>query len=363
MIMKLNPIFSDNMVLQAEKPIYVFGSGTGHVTVEIAGVSAALVSTTENWLVNLPACEYGGPYEMTVNLDGDIKTFHNIYFGDVYLLAGQSNIEFKLWSSSTPKTYYKDNDSLRLFTVDRLEDEGEHILTDAGWKSIDKAGNLSDLAGEHYRSNEGWIVAEKDSVCFWSALGYLIGDELLKRSDKKIGLIACYQGASVIQSWLPEHYLDETAFFVPLESRSPSARNPDYSCFNTDGKLYSCMLQEVIPYALKAVIWYQGEANTRGNDSEKEIYAGILKLLINKWRIDFSDNNLPFVIVQIHDYTIGLNRKGSGWRNIQAAQEFVTQTVPNTYLVKSADVCETEDIHPQTKLPLALRIAEVLEKL
>ena len=361
--MKLNSIFSDNMVLQAGKPIRIFGQGDGTASAEIGGLRTSVISKSKNWCMELPAFEYGGPYELIIILNGETTILKNIYFGDVYLLSGQSNIELKIWETNTSQEHYADNDALRLFTVDRLEDEGAHVLTENGWKSIDKAGNLSDLAGEHYRSNEGWIVAEKDSVCFWSALGYLIGDELLKRSDKKIGLIACYQGASVIQSWLPEHYLDETAFFVPLESRSPSARNPDYSCFNTDGKLYSCMLQEVIPYALKAVIWYQGEANTRGNDSEKEIYAGILKLLINKWRIDFSDNNLPFVIVQIHDYTIGLNRKGSGWRNIQAAQEFVTQTVPNTYLVKSADVCETEDIHPQTKLPLALRIAEVLEKL
>ncbi|MBO5952607.1 MAG: hypothetical protein J6Q53_00550 [Oscillospiraceae bacterium] len=361
--MKLNPIFSDNMVLQATKPIYIFGCGAGTVTIEIAGKSASVVSTGDNWLLELPAFDYGGPYEMTVDLDGDTKTLKNIYFGDVYLLAGQSNIEFKLWSSSTPKTYYKDNESLRLFTVDRLEDEGEHILTDAGWKSIDKAGNLSDLAGEHYRSREGWIVAEKDSVCFWSALGYLIGDELLKRSDKKIGLIACYQGASVIQSWLPEHYLDETAFFVPLELRCNNAKFPDYSCFNDDGKLYNGMLKTVLPFALKAVVWYQGESHTNGDDSKQEVYAGILELLINKWRSDFMDESLPFIIVKIHDYEVSLNKKGNGWRNIQAAQEAVAQAVPNTYLVKSADVCETDEIHPSTKLPLAIRIADVLQNL
>ena len=173
-------------------------------------------------------------------------------------------------------------------------------------------------------------------------------------------MIACYQGASCIQSWLPKHFLDNTDCFVPLEKRSENARNPLYSAWNGDGMLYDGMLKEILPFSMKAVLWYQGEANTNGADSNREVYAGILKMLIEKWRNDFKDEELKFIIVQIHDYIHGLNRKNSGWRNVQAAQENVCKKVENTYLVKCADISETDNIHPVSKLPLALRIAEVI---
>lgn len=361
--MKLNAIFSDNMILQANKPVHIFGTGKGIVTVQIADKSAEIISNNENWLVELPAFNYGGPYKMTVNLNGTIKEIYDIYFGDVYLLSGQSNNQLKIWQTNTPKEYYKDNDSIRLFTVDRLEDQGKHVLTEEGWKSLNKSGDVVNLQGEHYESNDGWIKAQKDEVGFWSAIGYLVGDELTKKSDRKIGLIACYQGASCIQSWLPEEFLDNTEFFVPKELRSENARNPLYSVWNGDGMLYNNMLKPILPFSMKAVIWYQGESNSNGEDSKKEIYSGILKMLIEKWREDFKDAKLPFIIIQIHDYIHGLNKKDGGWRDVQAAQEEVCETVDGAYLVKSADICETDNIYPVSKIPLALRIAEIVRNL
>ena len=361
--MKLNAIFSDNMILQANKPVYVFGSGRGNALIKIGDYTGEVASVEENWLVELPAFDYGGPYKMTAVLNDEVVELQNIYFGDVYLLSGQSNNQFKMWQTNTPKEYYKNNDSLRLFTVDQIEDHGVHKLTEDGWKSFDANGNEKDLEGEHYSSNDGWKSAEKDLVDFWPALGYLFGDELLKQSDRKIGLISCYQGASVIQSWLPEYFLDNTDFFVPLEKRSGSARYGPYSLWNKDGALYNEMLKHIIPYSLKAVIWYQGESNSDGDDSSIEIYSGILKLLIEKWRCDFKDMLLPFVVIQIHDLINYQNYKNGTWQNIQAAQEIVCNSVNYTYLVKSADICETDNIHPKTKLPLALRIAEILKRI
>lgn len=358
--MELNAIFSDRMVLQANKPVRIFGTGTGTAAVELAGQTARVTSAGGDWLVELPAFDYGGPYVMTVDLDGKVQTLTDLWFGDIYLLAGQSNNQFKLWQSNTPKEYYRDNDNLRLFTVDRLEDEGKHVLTADGWKSFDKNGKEATLEGEHYESREGWIPALQDEVQFWPALGYLSGSELTRDSEHKIGLIACYQGASVIQAWLPEHDLEGTALFVEPELRADGAKNPAYRHWNGDGMLYSGMLKTILPFSLKAVLWYQGEANTTGKDGQGTIYEGILTRLIQIWRTDFRDETLPFLIVQIHDYVHGLKRPGGGWRNVQTAQESVCRTVLHTCLIKSADLCETDDIHPKSKLALAQRIARTV---
>ena len=111
------------------------------------------------------------------------------------------------------------------------------------------------------------------------------------------------------------------------------------------------------------MIWYQGESNYRGDDSTPEIYGGLLSLMIDTWRKDFNDPDLPFLIVQIHDFLPRVNEEGSGWKTIQATQQSICNTVKNTHLVKSADISETDDIHPVSKHPLALRIAEILKTL
>ena len=274
---------------------------------------------------------------MLVDLNGVKSVIKNIYFGDVYLLAGQSNNQFKLHDSNTPTEYYNDNSDLLLYTVDRLE-----------------------VPGEPFKSSDGWISAKKSDVGEWPALGYLFGDILTKNSNRKIGLIACYQGASLIQSWLPKGILEGTDLFVPTELRASGIRNPAYSAWNGDGMLYNGMLSKILPFALNGVVWYQGESNSGGGDSKIEVYSGILKLLVNTWRKDFYDNNLKFIIVQIHDLVSVLNNADNGWRNVQSAQEIVCNDILNTFLVKSADISETDDIHPKTKLPLAKRIADVI---
>lgn len=362
--MKLSTIFSNNMILQANKPVRIFGEGKGKVTVKIDNKEAYSFFDGEKWLLELDSFDYGGPYTMTVDLDGKKEILENIYFGDVYLLSGQSNNKMKLWSTNTPKEYYKGNDSIRLFSINALEKGGEHILTDEGWKSLDKNGNIIPLIGsEHYNEDDGWVSAQDDTVCFWPAVGFLSASFLAKDSNKKIGLIACYQGASVIQSWLPNHFLDSTEFFVPLEERGDNAQNPFYCDWNGDGMLYDGMLKKILPFSVKAVLWYQGEGNYDGKDGRKEIYSSILKMLIERWREDFKDNSLPFVVVQIHDYLDRINEEGSHWKDVQSAQKEVCNTVDNTFLVMSNDVCETDDIHPVSKLELSKRVAAALKKI
>lgn len=91
-IMEINEIFSDNMILQANKPVRIFGTGKGIVKFEISNRSSMMVSKSEHWLVEIESFDYGGPYTMTVTMDSHTKEFRNIYFGDVFLLSGQSNV-------------------------------------------------------------------------------------------------------------------------------------------------------------------------------------------------------------------------------------------------------------------------------
>ena len=94
----LNPIFANGMVMQAGKPARIFGTGTGKVSIDFLGQVKSVVANGE-WLIEFEPQAYGGPYEMTACLDGEKKVINDIWFGDVYLLSGQSNMQFKMWRS------------------------------------------------------------------------------------------------------------------------------------------------------------------------------------------------------------------------------------------------------------------------
>ena len=77
-----------------------------------------------------------------------------------------------------------------------------------------------------------------------------------------------------------------------------------------------------------------------------------LEVLIHSWREELRDYNLPFAVVQIHDF---YPRVTDEWKTVQAEQARIASKIPNTHLVVSRDICETTEIHPKNKSLLAKR--------
>ena len=330
--MRLDALFSDHMVLQARKPIRVFGEGAGRASVCLDGDFADTESSGPFWCATLPARDEGGPYDLTVSLDGEETVLRDVYVGDVYLLAGQSNMQFKLRESSCPEDQWVEWPLLRGFSLARPE------------------------AGEPYAPEDGWQVCSRDKAGDFSAIGYHLGE--MTRAGRAVGLIICYQGASVIESWLPEGAAASLGISVPLEDRHVDHTWPEYTVWNQDGYLYRHMFRKLPPLSLSAVIWYQGESDT--TEAEARVYDRELECLVRTWRGDLGDSSLPFVIVQIADYQ---PRSDEGWRALQRAQQRVAADIPFAALVRSADICESDNIHPATKSRLAALIADVLKTL
>ena len=87
--MKLNPIFSDNAVFPANKPFSVFGTGKGHATLTFNGITTEINSADDNWCIEMPEMDYGGPYTLHFSSVEEEKTFSGIYVGEVFLFSGQ----------------------------------------------------------------------------------------------------------------------------------------------------------------------------------------------------------------------------------------------------------------------------------
>ena len=100
--MKLNAIFTSHMVFAANKKIRIYGEGDGVAEIFFADHYARVESNNGKWFAELPKMSYGGPFELKFIADGKEILLEDIYVGEVYLLSGQSNIQFKIRESRFP---------------------------------------------------------------------------------------------------------------------------------------------------------------------------------------------------------------------------------------------------------------------
>lgn len=327
----LNPLFSSHMVFPANKPIRIFGTGSGCASITFAGITKHISSESGFWQTVFPPMNYGGPYTMTIVSDDQSCVLTDIFVGEVYLIAGQSNMEFKLSESNTPSDQWHTNDRLRLFSTRRIE------------------------GGDKYTPDDGWVCCKKKDAGDWSAIGYLMGNLLSEKKDIAVGLITCYQGASVIESWVPKGTFENAGIKLADEEKFRDHFEDAYSTWNGDGILFEQGISQILPCSLNAVIWYQGESDC--SVPEAKVYAQELCLLIDAWRAAFADPELSFIVVQIAD---NHEPQRSGWQLIQQAQLEVPLLRPYVKTVISADICEDYEIHPRTKDKLAARIVDTL---
>ncbi len=332
--MQLHPLFTDHMVLPADIPFRFFGSGSGDVTVAINGERFTTHSDTVDWQITLPPMPCGGPYTVEVTFSDRTVRLQDVYIGRVYLLAGQSNAQMKLRETNYPTERYTDNDRVRMFCTKRVEVE------------------------DVFNPADGWQTCKRDDAGNWSALAYLIGAYLTEKTDEAVGIITCYQGASVIESWVPKGAFTARGITLADSQKFIDHFAPAFQKWNADGVLYNFGLSQIVPFALNGVVWYQGESDC--SLEEARVYEQELGILIDIWRQDFMDPALPFTVVQIAD---NVGRAGEAWARLQQAQWDIQFSRAAVKTVKSADVCEDNNIHPPTKHLLAQRIADVLIKM
>ena len=159
--MKLDSIFTDHAVFPANKPIIIFGTGSGRAAVKFNGIITEINSEGDRWQVELPKMDYGGPYTMEFLSDEGNEALTDIYIGEVLLFSGQSNMAFQLKDSvDTPLEYYSDTFPLLRYV------------------EINESNTLVP-----------WIVACGDYAPFWSAIGYIAGRECARKKGVAIGVI------------------------------------------------------------------------------------------------------------------------------------------------------------------------------
>ncbi|WP_459599594.1 sialate O-acetylesterase [Dysgonomonas reticulitermitis] len=184
---KLPHVFSDNMVLQRDKPIKLWGWADKNETVEISFINQIKKVKADkygNWSLFLDQVSFGGPYILKIKGKDNSISLRNILIGDVWFCSGQSNMEMPVhgWSS-----VYNDEEEIK----------------NAGYPQI-RAFNVARNMNTEPESdfNGTWTVCSSQTVASYSAVGYFFARKLNKELNIPIGIINSSWGGTEIESWI-----------------------------------------------------------------------------------------------------------------------------------------------------------------
>ena len=369
-------IFSDNMVLQRDSKVNVWGwADEGeNVTVSFKGQKRSSAAKDGKWMVTfdaMPADKNGA--ELTVQGKNKLA-FKNVVVGDIWICSGQSNMEWRVQSVNNAENEKKNANypAIRIFY-----------------------GNLyrGSISPQENIPGKKWEVCSPKTVGPTSAVGYFFGREIFKNLDVPVGLVGVNWGGTRIEPWTapcgfagekrlqgiyrevaknlpgtPEYkqYYSQlnaemeawkTAAKKNFESGKPLPEIPQnwrtlvYVNHQQPVMLYNTMIHPLLNMAFKGALWYQGCSNL----GDGGLYKDKMHALVKSWRKVFNKPDMPFYFVQLAPFNYGRNVYALPiiW---EAQQKFADED-PNSAMAVTNDIGNYRDIHPRNKQDVGKRLA------
>ena len=341
----MSNIFSDHMLLQAEKPLTIWGNAPSgsRVSVSLENVSGGKVEKETvtgqdaGWEVNLGSFSPGGNYRLTVQCGSERKIYHNITFGDVWLLVGQSNMDYYMLGGEDTIAYLDadpnvNNPNIRLLNLWNLGIQG--------------AGGAVNQLPLPYGQN-AWASMNRDVANYCSAVGYFIAQDLEQTYHNPIGLLSVAVGDTEINRWIP--YGNTYGSFT-----------------STEGGLFHNRVAPFEKLQIKGILMYQGEADQYRTFLTTAEYRDAMAGLVDRYR-EIWGANTPFYWAQLTRY----KKDESAVREGQRLALAQIKNPKNTGIISLIDVygeyesgagnCR-EDIHPHQKQVVAERFLRYIKR-
>ena len=357
--LRMSSLYADYMVLQRDVPLDIHGTAnTGEkITVEIGGQKASATADNQGkWSVVLSPMQAAEDLTLTITAGKQRKVFSHVAVGEVWLCSGQSNMAFMLCQTESGKQDIAaaDDPQLRLFDM-----KGRWETYDVAWP----ASCLDSLNHLQYFHETTWQPSTSTSASRFSAVGYYYGRMLRQKLGVPVGLICNAVGGAPTEAWVDRNSL-ETSFpnilsnwlqndFIQDWVRGRAAKNLTNDQTKLGRHPYEpCYLYEsgILPlqrYPIKGVIWYQGESNAHNKDAHAKLFS----LLVNGWRQNWNNPDMPFYFVQLSS----LNRPSWPW--FRDSQLRLMKEISNTGMAVSSDHGDSLDVHPRCKQPIGERLA------
>ncbi len=353
--LKLAAIFGDNMVLQQQKPVPVWGwtQPGAEVTVTFAGQTKSThADANGKWLVKLGKLKASFTPQDLIVQSRETKTLTNILVGEVWLASGQSNMEKPIGKQPGQKPCFNyeqelaaaDYPDIRIFQV-------EKTLAAAPQDDLEKFYSWRECSSNSL-----------DSTHF-SAAAYFFGREIYTNLNVPVGLVESSWGGTRIEPWTPPVGFQQIPSLAGLAETQAVAGE---KIPNTRPMvIYNAMIAPIAGFALRGALWYQGESNLMGTNADNDYmtYEDKMKALIGGWRQIWGEGNFPFYFVQIapFKYYHGKIRRANTPEMLPefwALQSQSARDIKHTGMVVTTDLVDNlDDIHPRDKQDVGHRLA------
>lgn len=362
---KLPAIFSDGMVLQQRSSVLVWGQADPGENISLqAGWSSKTMRTRADgqgkWAIKLKTPAAGGPY--TIQLSGNNQvSIKDVLLGEVWLCSGQSNMVFSLKSSEGAKAEIAqaNHPAIRYFSVKRQY----------GLQQFDDA------------PGSAWVPTTPATAGSFSAVAYYFAKKIQATMNVPVGIVYAAWGGTPAEAWTPRGILesdtvlhryihrwnniqqrvgkDSAAYHIKLaqwensrQGKKPQEPQTLYYFkrpWREPSVLFNGMIDPVVPYAIKGVLWYQGESNVAYAGE----YAQLFGAMISSWR-DAWKQALPFYFVQIASFGYGDLDAAA---RLREAQHEVMNKLPRTGMAVTTDLGDMKDVHFTRKKEVGERLA------
>lgn len=357
--LQMPELYTDDMVLQYGQPLKIQGKANAgeKITVSIGKQKQqAIAASNGKWAVTLQPLKAGGPYTLTIAAGKQKLTYNNVLAGEVWLCSGQSNMEFYLNWSATAKQDVPEaaNNNIRLY------DMKARWRTDAvEWD----ASVLDSLNHLQYYVDTKWKVCSPETAGNFSAVAYYFGKKLQDSLQVPVGLICNaiggspteawvdrstleYQFPAILRNWTQNDFIQDwvrgRAALNVKKSTDKLQRHPYEPCY-----LYESGIRPLEQFPIKGIIWYQGESNAHNREAHEKLF----KLLVESWRKNWGDANLPFYFVQLSS----IDRPSWTW--FRDSQRHLMEEIPHTGMAVCSDRGDSLDVHPKMKKEVGERLA------
>ncbi len=380
--LRLPRIFSDSMVLQSGQAVPIWGTAQpkATVTVEFADqIKKATADASGKWRINfdpLEATSIG--QHLSISSSGESMAFADVVVGEVWFCSGQSNMDLPLsfLSGKAMEAQYQGiADQLKM----EMQTANDPLLRQfAVTHQVSPFNKSENLAG-------AWVKSSPSNNGQFSGTAYYFGRELRRSLKVPVGLIKCAYSGTSIQPWIPKSaYVNRpeikrsyTASMNLLKIQSAAwdqekvdaEHEAKYRAWVAAGKqgmwpvkpqapqdspllpatLFNGMVNPLIPYGIKGVIWYQGETNAMISATG---YSLLFEAMVSAWREAWNKPDLPFYYAQLASHETDFKH----WIGICDIQRRLLH-IKHTGMAILIDIGEARDIHPKNKIDVGKRLA------
>jgi sialate O-acetylesterase len=370
-------IFSNNMVLQQNEPIRIWGKGTPGETflAEFSNEKQSFkVKQDSSWMITFKSQKFNtNTQSLKIQSAEEKIELQNILIGDVWLCIGQSNMEWPMIREMHYKSEIKESNqtNLRFYNPSYA---GKNTYNIPFSDSIIKKLNPQDF----YQGE--WQVSDSTTFKAMSAVGYYFGKRINQETGIPIGLINISIGGAPLETFISLNALKDNPQFADktkgnwLENKSLPEWTKERGRQNTTGKknipsdeigpnhpfktgfAFQSGIEPIINMPIKGILNYQGESNAQEIERVNE-YAALSALMVKNYRELWKNPKMPFYFVQLSSIDT-LQYKGHLWPQFRDEQRKMIQLIPNSGMAVSSDIGAKNDVHPTNKKDVGIRLAQ-----